>query len=495
MWSMNRAAPSDPVASRAFLQSLHASGAPERIHWITGSPALAARGQCADVVILAPRSSQCRDRRWLKAAVAESVATMASGAVLYVIAPRLWRLVIATSLRRHGLRIGAPLIHLRSGAARYYVPLTGNSLRFALRTWPQSHRWRHVAHILNTAPGISALLGLILPTIGFPAYRGDALPFAWLFSHLTGRSGRQALVATSWRGPEAPTLVFGFNGKTPEPALVAKRAPSARRAAAGHEAAMLVQLGPGAHRAGVRVPRLLDFTDWPEHASLLETTVPGRPVSRLLAERPGELVTIIDQLSAWLERWHRETVKHVELTPAYSEQIILAPVRSLINALHCGPEYLGWLSAESSRLVGSKVPLVSTHNDLTMTNVVRDRDGYSGVVDWERALPQGLPLADFWYSVCDAAAAAMGYQDRLSTFNECFSNQGFYRRLVASYESRLRAAVAGPDEWIDFCFHACWLQHAANEQAQSSFDDDRPFLAIANALAKSTLRRQPVMRT
>jgi hypothetical protein len=358
-------------------------------------------------------------------------------------------------------------------------------LRFAVDSWTLPRKWRFLMHLLKAVPGSSKVLAFWLPTIGFVACRPDTSWFSWLLSRLPA-TPREALVATSWRHTEASALVFGFSGTEPVPIIVAKQAPPSKRPTSFHEADMLKQVAPFAQQAGVGVPRLIEFLDQWGQTYVLETGVSGRPLSQLLANRPGELADVAHRLSTWLEAWHQNSIQRSPLTRAECEEMILEPARSLVEGLHSGPEYLEWLDDACARLIGSEVPWVNTHNDLTMANVLRDRDGRIHVVDWEVARARGLPLADFWYSVCDAATAC-GSLDRATMFNHCFLKGGALSALVAPHDQRLREIVGGPPEWLELCFHACWLQHAVNEQSQRIADEDSPFLAIVNALASSAL--------
>jgi hypothetical protein len=453
---------------------------------ITGAIEPAPPRRSSDVVILTLFGR--REPRSFEEIVDEAVAAMSPGGVLYVVAPRRLRGKILRLVRGHGLEIGIPTVRLRSGAARYYIPLTARSLRFAVDSWPLPRRWRFVMQLLQVAPGSSRVLRFLLPRVGFAAYQSESPPFSWLLSRLT-ESPAEALVATSWRGTEASALVFGFAGRNGVPVIVAKQAPLSKRSSACHEAKMLDQVAPRAQQAGIGVPRLIELLDKWGQAYVLETGVSGRPLSQLLVGRRADLSTIVHTLSAWLEAWHQSSTQRATLTSTECEEMILEPARSLAEGLLFGHEYVEWLHKACSRLVGTEVPWVNTHNDLTMANVLLDGDGHVSVVDWEVARARGLPLADFWYSVCDAATAC-GSQDRATMFNHCFLAGGALNALVAPHDRRLRKIVGGPPEWLELCFHACWLQHAVNEQTERLADEGSPFLAIVNALAASALDYQ-----
>ena len=495
LWSVSRPAQTQEVPSLAFVKALHSSGASRRIRVITGAIEPAPPRRSSDVVILALFGR--RLPRSLEDMADEAIAAMAPGGVLYVVAPRLLRRKALHLLRDRGLEIGEPTLRLRSGAARYYIPLTARSLRFAVDSWSLPHRWRLVMRLLQAAPGCSRMLSFLLPRIGFAAYRPGSSPFSWLVSRLTDTPA-EALVATSWRGAEASALVFGFGGTDFVPVVVAKQAPPSKLSSAYYEAKMLNQVAPFAEQAGVGVPRLIEFLDKRGQAYVLETGVSGRPLSQLLVNRLANLSTVVHNLSKWLEAWHQSSIQRAILTSADCDEIFIEPARSLAQGLLFGSEYLDWLGKASSQLVGTEVPWVNTHNDLTMANVLQDTDGGICVVDWEVARARGLPLADFWYSVCDAATAC-GAQDRATMFNHCFLEGGLHTALVAPHEQRLREIVGGPPEWLELCFHACWLQHALNEQTEKGADESSPFLAIVNALARSALDDQrstsPSMRS
>ena len=482
-WSVSRPAQTQEIPSVAFIKAIHSNGTSQRIRVVTGEVEPAAPRDSSDVVIFAP-SARPTDRP-LSKALDEAVAAMGPGGVLYAVTPRQSRRKILRLLRRHGLEIGGPRLRLRSGAAKYYVPLTARSFRFAIDSWSLPRRWHFVMWLLNTIPGSCRFLSFVLPRVGFAAFRPESRPFSWLLSRLAEMPG-EALVATSWRLTEAAALVFGFAGSDPTPIIVAKQAPASKRARAYHEANMLGQVAPIAQQAGVGVPRLIELLDDWGQTYVLETGVPGRPLSQRLARWPADLSTVVHKLSTWLEAWHQNSVQRAALTSAECEEMILSPARSLAEELLDGSQYLAWLAGACSQLIGTEVPWVNTHNDLTMANVLQDDYGRIFVVDWEVARARGLPLADFWYSACDAATAC-GSQDRATTFNQCFLKEGGLSALVAQHDQRLREIVGGPPEWLELCFHACWLQHAVNEQVERTPGESSPFLAIVNALGASAL--------
>jgi hypothetical protein len=459
--------------SRAFLTSLHPSGDPDVILRID-RPARRGAASNADVVVLSMTGAQCRDLAQRTAMIQQALSALASDGIMWVDAPGRWRAELAIELRAAGLIIGSPVVWRPRGRASVEFALTEQGLRFVLDRGHVSHRWRAVLAALRHVPWGKTMLLHWLPGVGFSAFRPGTTPFRWLVGRLYDAD---VALTTNWRAEEAPFLLFAL-GKTES--LVAKRGGKSFEAGISHEAAMLEQLRPGLANAGLPIPRLLKCHRTRHFCSLIESDVPGRPLAGLIRQGDHrQFGAIIERLAEWLSRWNRATLRQVELTAALSEQLILSPAREVAQHAH-----LEWISGQTDRLVGEKVPLVAAHNDLTMANVLGDRSAILSVVDWEAASTDGLPLADFHYAACDTAACLFG-GDRLAAFRACFLENVDIRRLVQRCEEQLRTIAAGPPEWLELCVHATWLRHAANEQARTSSRRDRAFMAIANALFAS----------
>lgn len=370
------------------------------------------------------------------------------------------------------------------GAGETHIALTPRALRFAIDRGHLSRRWRVVATMLR-APFGQALLRRVLPGVGFAAFRPGRRPFNWLIERLPNQEDVDIALITNWRGERAAYLVFALAS---DQTLVAKRGDAECHVQIEHEAAMLKALGPGFERCGLAVPHLLDSYTKNRLSTLIESDVPGRPMASLIREgHHRNLGKIADRLGEWLACWNKHTLRHIELTSQLAEQLILSAARPLAGSIDRGSAYFEWFSREAGRLVGAKVPLVAAHNDLTMANVLGDAAGIRSIVDWEATSIEGLPLTDFRYAVCDAAAA-IGKCDRATAFRASFLKGGQHRSLVDQSEAALRKLVGGPPEWLELCIHAGWLRHAANEQARSpSPRFDASFLAIANLLANSAV--------
>ena len=466
-----------PGPSRAFLTSLHPSGDAAAIRSIHEP---VDPHTTAEVVVLSMTAKQCSDEAQRQRLIDRALSALAPQGIIWVDVPGKWRSTLMSNLRASGVITGALTVRRVRRAGEAQIALTPRALRFALNRGHVSGRWRSVLPVLEWMPFGRALLARLLPHVGFAAFRPGTRPFAWLADRLSPEQDVDVVLITNWRGDQAPFLVFALGANQ---ALIAKRACAGCQAQVTHETAMLKLLGPGVAKCGLEVPRLIESRTTTTLSTLIEANVPGRPMASLIWKGyHRDLGRIVDRLAEWLTRWNRETLRHVELTPELGERLILSAARPLAGSIDRGSTYLDWLSRETGRLIGTKVPLVAAHNDLTMANVLGDASGIRSVVDWEAASLDGLPLTDFRYAACDAAAT-IGGGDRVAAFRACFLEDEEPRRRLQQCEAPLRALASGPPEWLELCVHAGWLRHAANEQERSSSRFDRTFIRIANLLA------------
>ncbi len=136
-----------------------------------------------------------------------------------------------------------------------------------------------------------------------------------------------------------------------------------------------------------------------------------------------------------------------------------------------------------AKAVKVPVPLVAAHNDLTMWNVLMDKQGQLGVVDWEAGREHSFVLIDFFYAMTDAVAIAHRYANRQEAVEACFAPSGMYTSVVARLQQRLQRTLEVSPCVADLSFHACWLHHAANEHLSSQPGSLHPFLETVQWLA------------
>jgi hypothetical protein len=442
----------------------------------------------ADLIVFSPTVAECRTRGWLQAASVSAAQQLAPDGVIYVLAPSVWRSRITKLLSQAGLSTGLSIAHLPNwDTNRHLMPLRRAPIQYAFATLLPVRLWaRNLGQLAIRAPGSAAVLTTLFPSVGRVVRRPQARPLlAWLFENAReGRWPGDAIVSTSWRGHDGPVTLRRFARHETQPTAIAKVALTAAAACRVEaERERLARLGSKASQSGARVPQLLSFDPAGRRPLLLQTVVSGRLVSHLLAAEPRRLLGVIDRVTDWLEQWSRASMSTHPLTRDLLNEELLDNATLLAPSLRHGPEYLAWLKMRCAHSVGVPVPLVATHNDLTMWNLVIDDRASLGVVDWEGGRERALPLFDFFYASSDAVAATLGYADRLMAYRACFTPEGRYADAVALRLQRLERAIGISREITLLCSHACWLHHAANEHRASLASASRPFLEIVQWLA------------
>jgi hypothetical protein len=356
----------------------------------------------------------------------------------------------STLSRRAGLEPGPALIELGD----LLVPAERDALRWAARARPSSRR---AAVAVRLPPRLAAWAGR-----GVVARHPGSRPLAeWL--HARGR-GTSVVVA-------GETALLVEDGDVTLAARV-EPGPGSKTAA---ERRALLELGPDARAAGAEVPTPLDAVEISGGVALVVSGVAGTPASELIRREPSFRHALVDRVARWLARWNGRTEVERELAPELLERALLGPARTLgLEAAHVAA--LERLADAAAR---RRVKLVAAHNDLTTANVLVARDRPLGIVDWESARAEDLPVADLIYAVADAEAAAHGFSDRVAAFVASLDRQ-------AEHEAHLTRALELDPLVADVCFHACWLRHAANERAAGG--EAAPFLEIVRTIGARRLR-------
>ena len=445
-------------------------------------PAASPEHSGVDLALIAPSRSQLSQRGWLARAVDEATAALAADGLVYALVPRGRRGAVRRRLRSAGLALDPPLVALPGDPPpRYLVPL-------------DAHVWRHtLGYLIDARPPArgalvalralpfgGSLLAATLPAVGTVARpSGATAPGAWM-SGLDGRTRPAArlVVATGWRWPQGPIVAYCFAEHEHNPWGIVKVGPDCPR-----EAVVLGGLGAAAEAAGARTPRLLAVGTVGDRPALAETILSGEPAARLLARSPGRFGEVAGAVAGWLESWHQATARRTRGSISVLERDLLAPLSEIEAELPGAAAYRDWLAARCVAVASTEIPLVATHDDLTMWNVLLDRKGTVGVIDWAEARDEGLPLTDFFYAVVDAACACDGYGDRLGALRGCFEGGGARADAAVALRERLRLSLGLSAQAVELSFHSCWLRHAANE-LRASPSANRPFLEIVRWLAR-----------
>ncbi len=439
-----------------------------------------------DLALLAPTANESTARHWLERAVDSCVERLGVDGFLYALVPRQARATVRASLLRHGLVVEPPFAHIPNwNSSQYLLPLASPVAEFAFARVIHTKRWkRTVALALARTPGGLQLIGTAFPWVGLAARRGEGRAlFDWLTPRgTTPDDKRSAFVRTSWRGREGAVIIYGFSNSGGLPSIVAKASLSTAFDPAD-ESRNLRDIGQSARAAGARVPQPVELKRLGGRSVLLETPVLGSTLAVVLGSRPDRVADLLGEVVRWLEAWNGVTVKRAPLSDARLQRDVLSPAAFLAPLLERGDEYRIRLEQLCAGVAGTTVPLVHTHNDLTMWNVLRDERGRLGVLDWEGARRHDLPLLDFFYATTDAWAALRKYDDRLAAFEACFGASGEPPSVVSSLYEYFVRAMEVPRPVVELCLHACWVRHAEKECRSRGRAADPAFLQIVQSLA------------
>ena len=445
-----------------------------------------------DLALLAPTPSQAANHGWLERAARELAGALGGDGVLHALVPRRARGLVIESLRQQGLEVTGVLHHPGWERPEYFAPLVRPALRHLARHLiPLAPSRRRVADIGLALPGAAATLERLHPGVILRARPRGARPlYGWLALRTTEPGARECVVGRLKHRGARGTAVLHILADGGALARVAKLALDAGDggARAERELGALTTVGPSARAAGVTVPTAeiaRGRAGWP---ALVESPVAGVPAAGLLESGTLPFSAMLDRLGTWLRQWSATTATLGMLDDAWLERQLRTPARALAGELADTGDYLRCLDAAGEALRGRLIPAVAAHGDLTMSNVLVDDAGGLGIVDWEAAFPDGLPLRDLRYAAVDAEAAIDHYRDRVGAFVRCFEAGGSRAAQVAGAEARLRLAVRIDDELDALCFHACWLQHAADELPKRGPGEPRPFLEIVRRIAARGLR-------
>jgi len=430
-----------------------------------------------DIIVVAPSEREARSRSWADATARAAARSVSSDGLVYVLAPVITRIRLGHALRQAGLSVTSGMLHLPDkGTSQVLLSLDRKAL--------QEVAGRLVAPgVGRTALRVGAALGAgrwlrCHPTAALLARRPRARPLGeWLTIPGAGTIADLLVAIRVRRHAHRERVVLHLQLIDGRPGVAkAVLRPEASGGEIRVEAKALADLAPPARAAGAEAPSCRVVELAPGRDVLVQEVVDGAPAAWTLSHADAAFEPLIVQLGAWLARWGSATRVVRRPGADFFRRMVLDPATGLAERLPDGAGYLRWLEGRCRLVEGMEVPLVATHGDLTMSNILLRSDGRLGIVDWEAAEPTGLPLTDFYYSVVDAAAAHGNYRDWPGAFERCFRLEGPTMTVVRRVGQRLARALEVTDEVATLAFHACWLRHAANERQKRAPGEPTPFL-------------------
>lgn len=469
--------------AHVILDAIHPSGGAGLVRLADGTEqggVVPVRGlRHFDTVLFEPDAEVLGDAAALAKSCEGAVQCLAAGGVVHAIVAPGKRNAVARLFRSHGLIVGAYYALVMSGQAQIALPLTGPAIRLMRDGWAVSPRWSMVERLARLPGAAHALLARALPRIVMTVHHPGTRLAAWLAD--AAGDACHPMVVTNWRGQGSSGVAFAFGGSSPF--LVAKRCSPESRPSVLAEQEALSRVGTMRQLQGIRVPRPLGFAAagmW-----TLQGFVKGRPLGLMVQRGATEAEPACDALAEAVWAWNLETRVVRPADMEMLEAFLLGPLDELSR--HVAVErYRKHLVDAFRRVAGRAVSLVATHNDLTGANVLwAPRGGAAplGLVDWEAFVPEGLPLTDLLYSICDLALAAHQGGGRFAAFRHCFVEETSWRNALDSKVAAWRRETGDSLEWLSLCFHACWLGHARNEQRQEPAAE-APFLSIVREISR-----------
>ncbi len=273
----------------------------------------------------------------------------------------------------------------------------------------------------------------------------------------------KCVVATPRFKASAHLIFFVLRSGAQSPVLIAKVPRIAGdNARLDREAFNLSQMDSFRPHFSDSVPDLVANEDYAGHRLLIETAVPGQTM------RPGfvrkNLPTCIDTTFTWLAQLHKLSTRETLATRGKFDELVQQPLGLLRKVLADSERDLD-LIARTENLFPvdgrDKLPLVLHHGDFSSPNLLVNDTFQLGVVDWELAQPQGLPLLDMffvtsYFAFCRQQAARA--DDCTSAFREAFFGKSAWAR------PHTRAHIAEtqiPQAWAVPLFVLCWAGYVA----------------------------------
>jgi hypothetical protein len=444
----------------------------------------------ADAVVLAPDAAEGRSAAWLRDATHRAAIALAPDGLIVATMPRDQRLRLAQGLRAHGLVQGTSLLRARhAGSNEYFVPCVDVVARHVSSVVPMSARNRRAWRLAWGTPMSAGLIPhLAAPVLTLARLPGGRPLMSWVRgpSAVPTSGASHALVRLKRSGDLVSAVVTLIpNGAAMPTTYIKVPLSKASAGAVRKEADLLAWLGGEGKVAGAAVPSVSVQPSPFAGPMLTLSALPGRPAVALLQEHPQLLRPLLERVGAWLGDWAQLSASPHRADGGRLHDEVIRPAAAIAAQLTDGAAYLERLRAVCAAVTGAPLPGVGVHGDLTMSNVIVPLEGPIGVVDWEHARADGLPLVDFIYAAGDAVAASRRYVDRTGAFLSCFDARTEDGQWLSGMLSRLADGSGVDRRTARLLRHAAIVQHAADEVRRPH--DQQPFLAIAQQLAREPL--------
>jgi hypothetical protein len=250
--------------------------------------------------------------------------------------------------------------------------------------------------------------------------------------------------------------------RSARPALIAKQPRLHERSALEREAANLQALRAAWPAATLAAPESLGIFGEKDAPILVQTALDGRGLEPAELRRSHRRV--VDDVVRSLIDLGAESASPAAAVAGWYEETLQRPLEThgrLAAELRGARELVSRSIEATEELRRASIPLVFEHGDVAHSNVLRLRSGGVGLVDWELAQPQGLPLQDLFFFIGYVAFTCAGAKttaERVAAFDGVFFDRdGWASKAVAAYADRLQLPPAS----VSPLFVACWARYAA----------------------------------
>jgi hypothetical protein len=216
------------------------------------------------------------------------------------------------------------------------------------------------------------------------------------------------------------------------------------------------------------IPRPLFLGSHRGHSVLGESAIEGVPFrerTRATADCPYARAAV-----EWLLELGTATASEPRADARGALDELDALFQQFTRTYRLEPKEEDFLGAHVEALVrcGDGFPLVFQHGDPGPWNVLVTSDGRLAFLDWEAAVPLGMPLWDLFHFVRSYSldvSRAGGTREPLQSFAEQFLEQSAVNRLLVDAITRFRARTGLAGEFVEPLFYTCWMHRGVKEAA------------------------------
>jgi len=155
----------------------------------------------------------------------------------------------------------------------------------------------------------------------------------------------------------------------------------------------------------------------------------------------------------WLIEFHKATKKEVEFTESHIEEFILKPIEDFkrIYAVKQEEEtFFKVLSEKAGLLLERKIPLVFSHNDFWLGNILKFKEEIM-VTDWELLQKDDLPLIDLL--MLFSTLIASKDDDNPGSFKYIYLEENWFSKLRRNLENEYLGSLGIDSEIAEILFY------------------------------------------